>query len=103
MNSELLLATIGVSPILEGNMPWVGVGLTEQAAKLPQKITDLIKGVLSEDHSAGSVPRLPRLNYTKKLDEYASGIKDVDNAEIIKKFADPSEAPEFILQLKEAF
>src|SRR5690348_6448510 len=84
---EAALATIGLTPVLTGNMPFVGVMLQRRILDIPKRIQQLAKQLVADE-----LPRkldMPRpFPYQKMLDMFLKPIPESTIENIQHKFPD---------------
>jgi hypothetical protein len=81
---ELALATIGVSAIIDGTVPKMGVGRQQEALRIPSRLDELAADVVN-----GSIkrPPMPRPHsYRQLLDHFATGLQPQHIQELIARF-----------------
>lgn len=88
---ELALATIGVSAIVDGDVPKMGVERQREALGIPKKLLTLAADAIGDE--AIKRPPMPRRHsYRKLLDHFAKGLQPHQVQELIEKF--PHDASE---------
>lgn len=87
---ELALATIGVSAIIDGDIPRMGIERQREALSIPNKLQKLAADVVDGDIKRPPMPR-PH-SYRKLLDHFAAGLQPDQVQSMIAAF--PHDASE---------
>lgn len=81
---ELALATVGISPIIDGEVPKFGIERQREAHGIPNKLLRLAADVTDGEIKRPPMPR-PH-SYRKLLDHFAAGLQPDQAQELIERF-----------------
>lgn len=87
---ELALAAIGVSPLIDGEVPRFGIERQREALSIPNKLVRLAADVVDNDVKRPPMPR-PH-SYRRLLDHFAAGLQADQLQELTERF--PHDASE---------
>lgn len=84
--NELLLATMGVTPIINNEVPAITIGRMKEAREIPEKITELAKSMVSGGLKYVSPPR--NHSYPKLLGRLTQPMEPNEIDKIVNAFTD---------------
>lgn len=87
---ELALAVVGVTALIEDDLPKMGVGRQEEAMAIPAKAVKLARAALAEDGEHAYAPIKRHGSYRAMLDRFTKGLATTDAQKLIDVF--PAEA-----------
>jgi len=83
---ELALAVVGVTALIEDDVPKMGVGRQEEALAIPNRVVKLAREVMAEDGEHKYVPMKRHGSYRAMLDRFTHGLKTTDVQGLVSAF-----------------